>query len=556
MDFSQIAVLLIIAAVFGIAVKRVNQPVFIGYIIAGFLLSLGGILKSNDLILMLGKVGVTLLLFLIGLEMNLKDIRSIGKAALLTGLGQVLLTFLAAYILGLVVGFNSITAVFIAIAVSFSSTIVIVKLLSEKHTLNTLHGKIILGYLLIQDVIAIAILITLTGLAGGKLGIYDYLWMIYKAVLLFLVIWFLSKKILPYLFNKYVAGSQDLLFIVSIAWALGLAALVAGPLGFTPEIGGFLAGLALTNLPEHLEIASKTRSLRDFFLTLFFLNLGASIKMGAVHNIIFPAILFILLIIFIKPAIVMLIMGFLRFKKRTSFLSAIVSPQISEFSLILVATGVSLGHINADYLTLTVILAIVTMTASTYLIMGGEKTYNKIKGRLEIFERKNLNDLKTSESEVNHNHIVLIGCLRTGPRLVSYFKAKKWRYVIIDFSPTVYQRLLEKNEPAIFGDITDTEVLRKVNMEKAKLIISTVDSLNDNLTLLEYVAKLSPRPQTVFTSGSRTDAIKLYQNGAGYVVVPDIVAGDYIRHLMKSYGIETNRLTNIGKKHFQRLTFT
>jgi len=556
MNFSQIAVLLSVAAFFGIIVKKINQPILIGFIIAGFLLSTSGFLRGTEVISDLGKVGITLLLFLIGLEMNVRDIRSLGKAALVTGIGQVAITFILALALGLILGLDMLTAGYLGIAVSFSSTIIIVKLLSEKNTLDSLHGKIILGYLLVQDFIAIVILITLASVGGGSVGFYDYAWMLYKMVLLFCSVWILSKRILPSLFEKFIANSQELLFIVSIAWALGISALVAGPLGFSLEIGGFLAGLALSNLPEHLEIASRTRSLRDFFLTLFFLSLGASLKFEGLENLFFPIITFSSLVIIVKPLILISILGLMGFKKRTSFLAGAASPQISEFSLILMTMGVGLGHINNTYLTLTVIVAVVTMTFSSYMILGAEKIYSEVKDFLNIFERKVTYDNKYVVNKNLSDHVVLIGCLRTGPRLVSYFQRKNWKFLIIDFNPNVYKRLIKDKQLVLFGDITDSDILKVANLNKAKLVISTIDNVNDNLMLLEYISRLDKKPQTIFTSGSRTEAIKLYHAGAGYVVVPDIVAGDYIRHLIKSYGLKSNRLTKIGKNHYQRLTFT
>jgi len=273
MDFSQISLLLVVAAFSGIIVKKLKQPILIGYLFAGFLLSAFGFLTDHVLIDNLGKIGVALLLFLVGLEMNIRELPTIGKAALYTGLGQIFFTFTIGLVIGLLLGFNLTVSSYLAIAASFSSTIIIIKLLSEKNVLSSLFGKITVGFLLVQDFVAILILVFLASLGREEMNPYGLLLLVVKGLGLFVVIWLLSKKVLPALFERYVAASSELLFIVSIAWALGLASLVAGPLGFTLEIGGFLAGLALSNLPEHLEIASRTRPLRDFFLTIFFLYL-------------------------------------------------------------------------------------------------------------------------------------------------------------------------------------------------------------------------------------------------------------------------------------------
>jgi len=555
MDFSQIAILLSTAAIFGILVKRLRQPILIGYLFAGFLLAVTGLLKDNTLVEGLGKVGVALLLFLVGLEMNVRELPTVGKAAFYTGIGQIVFTFGVGMLLGILLGFNLVTSSYLAIAVSFSSTIIIVKLLSEKNALGSLYGKISVGFLLVQDFVAIVILIFLSGFGRGGIEFADLSSLAIKALLLLATLWILSKKILPNLFEKYVANSSELLFIVSIAWALGLSALVT-KIGFTLEIGGFLAGLALSNLPEHLEIASRTRPLRDFFLTIFFLGLGSNLVVGNLSEILLPAIIYSLLVLVGNPIIVMIVMGFLRFKRRTSFLASVTVAQISEFSLIVVAMGYSLGHISQSHVALTVTIAAITMTMSTYLILGADKLYLKIKDKLKVFERKNTQEISLLKDEALEDHIVLVGCYRTGYRLLSLFKKKNISFVIVDFNPEVYKKLTAENYPVIFGDIADPEILEAVSLDQAKLIISTIDGLTDNLVLLEYIRKLAKKPLSIFTASTRTNALKFYESGANYVIVPDVVAGDHIRHIIKTYGFSGDKLAKVGKNHFNRLIFT
>ncbi len=556
MDFSQISLLLVVAAVSGVIVKKLKQPILIGYLCAGFLLSSLGLLKDHALIESLGKIGVALLLFLVGLEMNIREFPTIGKVAIYTGLGQIFFAFTVGLVIGLILGFGFTVSSYLAIAVSFSSTIIIIKLLSEKNVLSSLYGKIAVGFLLVQDFVAILILVFLAALGRGEMNPYGLLLLFFKALALFGAIWIFSKKVLPVLYERYVAASSELLFIVSIAWALGLASLVAGPLGFTLEIGGFLAGLALSNLPEHLEIASKTRPLRDFFLTIFFLSLGADLVIQDIGKVLVPALIYSFLVLVGNPIIVMIVMGFLRFKKRTSFLASVTVAQISEFSLIVVAMGASLGHLDKSHVALVVMVAAITMTISTYLILGAEKIYAKIKDTLTIFERKNTKEISVEKSEILSNHVVLVGCLRTGSRLLTFFKKKRMPYIIVDFNPDIYKKLSAENEPIIFGDVTDPEILDAIQIHKAHLVISTIDSLNDNLLVLEHISHLEKKPLSIFTSGTREDAIKLYEFGASYVIVPDVVAGDHIRNLLRLYGVRAGRIAKAGQNHFNRLIFT
>lgn len=555
MEFSQLALVFSVAAVFGIVAKKFKQPILIGYLFAGFLLSALGVIKDHAMMESLGKVGITLLLFLVGLEMNLKEVPTIGKAALFTGLGQITFTFTIALLMGLGIGFSLVQASYLAIAVSFSSTIIIVKLLSEKNALGSLYGKIAIGFLLVQDLVAIIILIFLSGLGGGGMNTLGFAFMAVKALALLFSTYFLSKKILPQIFSKYVDVSQELLFIVSIAWALGVASFVAGPLGFTLEIGGFIAGIALSNLPDHAQIASRTRPLRDFFLTIFFLSLGSSLAIKNISSILFPSALYSTLVFVGNPIIVMIVMGYLRFKKRTSFLASVTVAQISEFSLVVVAMGKSLGHLDGSHVALSVMVAAITMTLSTYVILGAEKIYIKIKDRLRIFERKSTIELSVEKIESLEDHIILVGCFRTGSSLLPLLKERNTPYIIVDFNPEIYKKLTAQKYPVFFGDIADPEILDLIDISKAKLVISTINNVGDNLTLLERAKREKSKTSTVFTALTRNDALRLYEKGADYVIVPDIVAGEHIKHILRTYGMgETIR--KIGKRHFDRLIFT
>jgi Kef-type K+ transport system membrane component KefB len=555
MEFTQIAYLLGIAALFGIVARRFKQPLLVGYLFGGLSAAYFGHLGDSEILSSMGKIGVTLLLFLIGLEMNVRDLPSIGKAAIYTGLGQIIFTFIISFLVGTFLGISTLPAAYIAIATTFSSTIIIVKLLSEKNDLDSLYGKISVGFLLVQDVVAILLLMFLAGIKRGGLEGGDYIFIVVKGVLLLLLIWTLSKKVIPMIFEKYVAGSTELLFIVSIAWALGIATLVAGPFGLSLEIGGFIAGLALSNLPENLEIASRTRPLRDFFLTIFFLTLGASLLVENVTSVILPAFIFSILVLIGHPIILLVVMGLLRFKKRTSFLASVTVAQISEFSLIIMTMGLSLGHVRESHVALTVMVAAITMTASTYLILGGDKIYLKIKDKLNIFERNITKEPELVKEEGISNHVILVGYGRAGRAIFPVLEKKKLPIIIIDYNPKIHSKLQTEKKPVIFGDISDPEILDTGKIEKARLVISTVTNLTDNLIMLEHIKRLQIKPLIFNYASLKEEAIKLYEAGSDYVIVPEIVAGEHLRHLIASHGISEKRFRRMGENNFKRLLY-
>ena len=556
MEFSQIAALLVIAGIFGVVAKVLKQPLLIGYLFAGLFLGITGVVSDTHAVSILGQIGVTLLLFLLGLEMNLAELPSIGKVALMTGIGQMAFTSTIGFFIARVMGFDVLPSVYIAIALTFSSTIIMVKLLSEKKDLSSLYGKIAVGFLLVQDFVAIAILMFLSGIGKRDVGSLEYIIIAFKAILLFVIVWVLSKRVLPSIFDKYIASSPELLFIVSIAWALGFASLVAGPLGFTLEIGGFLAGLALSNLPEHLQIASKTRPLRDFFLTLFFLYLGTQLVIGqAFYSYIPPAIILAAFVLIGNPLIVLSIMSFLGYKKRTSFLAGLTVAQISEFSLIIMIVGKNLGHVTQEHVAMIVMVGVITMTISTYLILGADKVYRHIKRYISVFERGGVREKAYVVESKLEDHIVLVGSDRTGKTLAVHFLKKNMPFLVVDFNPTVFTKLTAENIPVIFGDIADEEIIEASNLAKSRMVISTISNLEDNLTLIAYLKSIRNAPVSIFTASMRNEAVKLYEAGANYVIVPDVVAGDHIKHILRAYGLKGERLSNAGKLHFNRLIF-
>lgn len=553
MVFSQIALLLVVAAIFAILAKFLRQPLLIGYLFAGLLLAFFGFIQDGEVISNLGKIGVTLLLFLVGLEMNLKELPTIGKAALLTGVGQIIFTSVVGFLIALALGFGIMPAIYISVALTFSSTIIIIKLLSEKGDLGTLYGKIAVGFLLIQDFVAVLILMFLAGVKGGEAGLGEFVFVGIKALTLFSLVWLLSQKILPRFYEKFLSSSPELLFVGSLAWALGVAALVGGPLGFSFEIGGFLAGIALSSLPEHLGIASKTRPLRDFFLIIFFLALGTNLLVSNVVSILTPAIIFSLFVLIGNPLIVMVIMGLLRYKKRTSFLASVTVAQISEFSFILMAMGQGLGHVTSSEVSLVILVGVITMTASTYLILGSGKIYSKIKNLISVFERARTQEEVLLPKSDFSDHIVLVGAGRTGKILLPYLRRKDLPFVVIDYNPKIFAALSAEGTPVIFGDVEDTEIMEIAKIETARMVISTISNLSDNLPILEYVRNLKSKPLVILRASTKEDAVKLYEAGATYVLVPEIMAGEYLRHIFLAHGLGEEMLKKMGKGHFKRL---
>lgn len=554
MSILQISTLLVAAAASGLVAKLLKQPLLIGYLFAGLVFSILGLTQEKEALEAMGQIGVTLLLFLVGLEMNFHEIKTVGKAALVTGLGQIIFTSLIGFFIARFLGFSDLSSLYIAIALTFSSTIIIIKLLSEKNDLDTLYGKVAVGFLLVQDFVAILILMFLAGLGRGEnLAPLDFLFVIVKALVLILAIIYLSKKVIPNLFEKFATGSSELVFIVSIAWALGLASLVAGPLGFTYEVGGFLAGIALSNISEQLQIISKTRPIRDFFLIIFFFILGTKLMVGGIGALLVPAVIFSLFVLIGNPLIVLILMGILGYKKKTSFLASVTVAQISEFSLILMAMGLTVAHVTQNDVSIVILVGVITMTLSTYMILSSEKIFAKLSTVLGIFERKNTHELILPQLEKLYDHVVLIGAGRTGMNLINYLRKHKLSFTVIDFNPDLTSRLASRNYPVIFGDMTDMEILESANVSEARAIISTTPNFSDNLALLKLLKKFGKKATVILEASSQANAKQLYKNGADYVILPTHLTGEHLRAIAKQNDFSKIKLQKMGISHIKRL---
>lgn len=555
MSFQDIALVVVAAGIFGIFAKLLKQPLLVGYLFAGIVLVATGIFQQSPAFISLSQIGVTLLLFLIGIQINLHSLKSIGKVAIISGIIQVIATCVSALLLSLLLGFSLISSMFISLALTFSSTIIVVKLLSDKKDLGSLYGQITLGTLLVQDFVAILILIFLSaGSATGGVGIIDFLLVLLKAIILLGGTWFLSKRVIPLLFEKTFSSSSELLFIGSLSWAFGVAAIVYSLLGFTLEIGGFLAGLSLSALPEHLQISAKLKPLKDFFLIIFFLVLGTQLIVNSNLISLLPIVTtFTLFVILVKPFIAMACLGFQGYKKRTSFKYGITLSQVSEFSFILIGMGSASNMVDAFTASSILATGVITIVTSTYLSANIDNLYSKLSRYINFVERNVVKEKAYVYSTDMENHIVLVGCDRTGSAILPYLKKKNYTFVVVDFNPRVQGWLSAEKVPVVFGDINDEDIQESANIKKAKMIISTTSDYADNALLLERITDFEQKPLTVFTSLERREAVKLYEKGANFVVVPEVLAGDYIKSLLRSRDADKEKWINSGKSDFNRL---
>lgn len=546
--FLELTVIVLLAAVLGFAARLFKQPIVLAYLATGLIVGYFGLLnvQADQQLKFLADLGIMFLLFLVGLEINYSSLKIVGKPALIVGISQILVTAALAYGLAVVLGFEPLAAAYIAMALTFSSTVIIVKLLSEKRDLNSLYGKITVGVLLLQDFVAVLLLVILSGIeGGGKIEALPVIMTILKGLGLFALMLWLGRKILPHAFHQ-IARTPELIFLISLAWVFLVAALV-NRVGFSIEIAGFLAGLALANSSEHFQITARIKPLRDFFIMIFFVILGSSVILSDLGSLWLPILVFSLFVTILEPLIVTMVMSFLRYRKRTSFLTGLTMGQVSEFSLVLVALGMKVGHVTSEVVTIVTAVGMITILVSSYSIIHGHAISKKLANLLSHFERKKLRREPHFE-DVYHKPIILIGAHRTGQNLA--YSLPKEDLLIIDFDPEIAMHLSERGYDCIFGDVMDPDVIEKANFAEAKLVISTSPDSEDNLALLEYLNEAGQRPKVIVRAETEEDAQLLYKNGADYVLLPHFTSGQYLGKTI-SVDPEANILDHLRERDLE-----
>ncbi len=419
--FQEIALLLAAAAGIGALAVRLRQPLILAYIVVGILAGPVGLgwVTAHDPLDLLAQVGVAVLLFTVGLKLDLHLVRRLGAVALATGLGQLFFTILFGYLLGLALGMDHLKAIYVAVALTFSSTIIIVKLLSDKKELDSLHGRIAVGFLIVQDIAVVIAMMTMSSLnmaeAGGVVATLGTIAL--KLAIAGLMLAVAMRYVLPRLLDL-VARSQELLLLFAIGWGVALATL-GEAMGFSKEVGAFLAGFSLATSPYREAMSNRLSPVRDFLLLFFFLDLGAKLEFQAFEGQILSAMVLSGFVLIGNPLIVMAIMGYMGYRKRTGFMAGLTVAQISEFSIVFVAMGVTLGHVGGDALGLVTLVGLTTISICTYMVLNGQALYERLKRGLRVFERRTpFRELTAIENTETAPAVILFGLGRYGGRLM------------------------------------------------------------------------------------------------------------------------------------------
>jgi Kef-type K+ transport system membrane component KefB len=548
--FIQLSLVIALGGVISIAMRLLKQPLIIGHIITGIVAgpAVLNIIKDGDGFSFLSTFGVALLLFIVGLELSLKIVSRLSKVVFVTTFVQMSVVLLAGSALARLLHFGRLESLIIGLCLAMSSTIIIVTLLQQKKELMRLFAQIAVGVLILQDLVATAAKITLSARSAGDTHLEVGL-LLGRGILCVFILYALSKFLLPKM-AKFLESSKELLLILSIGWALGIAVLFA-KIGFSFEVGALLAGMSMAGLPFSHEVASRLRPMRDFFIIVFLITLGYTLAPSQIQNTLIPALLFSILVFTLKPLVILASLGAQGYTKRASFKTAIAMSQISEFSLVFVVAAVHHNYASQTVQAAIGLTAIITFAGSAYLIKYDDQLFTLLEKHLRFFERR-ITKLEQKNALQKYS-VVLFGYRKGGAEFIRTFKAMKKRFIVVDYDPEAIEILERQQVNFLYGDATDAELIEELQLDRVKLVVSTISDFAANEFLAHWLKEHNPSAVFVASAETAYHAARLYTEGAAYVMMPHFIGSEKISTFIKKSELKKSEFNKFREKHLQYL---
>lgn len=548
--FIQLSLVIALGSGIALLMRVLRQPLIIGHIITGILAGPAAfnLIKDESGFSFLSTFGVALLLFIVGLELSLKIISRLSKVVFVTTFVQMSIVAIAGAATARLLDFGRLESLIIGLCLAMSSTIIIVTLLQQKKELMRLFAQIAVGVLILQDLVATAGKITLSARSAGTTP-FEVSLLLARGVLFVLLLYLVSKFVLPRLV-KFLESSKELLFVLTIGWALGISVLFS-KIGFSFEVGALLAGMSMASLSFSHEVASRLRPLRDFFIVVFLITLGHSLVPAELKDILPAALAFSFLAFLIKPLVILIILGIQGYTKRASFKAAIALSQISEFSLVFVVAAAHHNYVSPKVQSVIGLTALITFAVSTYLIKYDDKIYALLEKNLRFFERK-VTRLEQKNALQTYT-IVLFGYRKGGAEFIRTFKNMRKRFVVVDYDPEAIELIEKQQANFLYGDATDPELIEELGLDKSKLVVSTISDPAANEFLAHWLKEHNPSAVFVGSAETTYQAARLYHEGAAYVMMPHFIGSEKISTFIKRTGFKKSEFSKFREKHLHYL---
>jgi Kef-type K+ transport system membrane component KefB/voltage-gated potassium channel Kch len=555
--FTELSLVIVMVAVVSLVMRLLRQPLILGYIITGIIVGPSALhlIHSKEAFDGFSAIGIALLLFIIGIGMNVNIISRVGTSIFMTA-GALLATIgtLGFVISSLFFGFNTHEALIIGLSLFFSSTIIIVKVLADKKEQNRLHGQIAIGVILLDDIVATLALLFIAAGKDQTVGLSELGLLFGKGLLLIGFLVLSARWLLPRI-TRTIASNQESLFLFAIAWGFGIASLFEYS-GFSIEVGSLFAGVSLAGLPYAQEIEARLKPLRDFFVVLFFITLGESLNIGGLGTALVPALVLSFVVIVLKPTAVTTTLGLLGYPKRVAFKAGINLSQISEFSIVLVVVAASSGLVDKELSAIITLVAMITITTSTYLMKYDDELFVRF-DRLNLFA--GLFERERTRREPKRRtayQLILFGYHRGGHEFIHTFQQLKRPYLVVDYDPSVIELLQHGQIPCQYGDATDAELLEEIGISHARLIVSTMTDFEANQELVRHINFYNPDSIVVCNASSYEEALQLYELGCSYVLIPHFAGSERLSSLIQRNGIDRAHFDRYRARHLEHLEKT
>lgn len=538
-------ILFLVIVVISFLVKILKQPIIIGYIISGFLFSLliatGS--STEEQILSMAELGITFLLFLMGLEFDFHNLKHLGKDVfIMTGISSIIffaLAFGAAHL----VGFGTEESIYLAIIFLFSSTLLVAKWLEDKKEIITLHGKITLGILIAQDVFAIVILTLLNSFQETK--IVAILWVLLQGVLLILIALIFVRYLLNYLL-KLAFRYPELLFVSSLGVCF-LFVVLSPLLGYSTAIGAFIAGVTLANTEYKNDILGRLKPLIIFFNLLFFVGMGFQITTAFTAKAVAIMLLFLAFCLFVKPGVMYLTLRLRGYDLKTAFLTAINLAQVSEFGLIIVSSAVLAGIVGTEIAAIAIILIVGTFVLSSYLIKYDTFLLKQSQPLLRKIDRFFPHKAPAeSGGAIAGFQVLLFGYYDLGKEFFSKLEGLGKKTLVVENDRANIDLLKQERIPYVYGAVSNPYFLDRLDFSATEIVVSSIMDADESKMMICTIKQKNPKATLIVTAKNVRNSLELYDAGADYVIYPSYVNEQKVSVLLEDYTSDINKI--ISKK--------
>ena len=538
------AILFLVVAAISFSVKLIKQPIIIGYIISGFIFSFFiGADAAGSQIMSMAELGITFLLFLMGLEFSLSSLRYLGKDIFIATTLQTIVLFFVAFVPSKLLGFNANESIYLAILFMFSSTLLVAKWVEDRKETSSLHGKMILGILVVQDIFAILILSILN--LFRETGIERIMLVPLKGLILIAIAFVFARYILNRLF-RFALKYPELMFVLS----LGVCFLFVGIsplLGYSTSIGAFIAGITLANTEYKNEILGRLKPLIIFFNMLFFVGMGFQLDTDFAPKAVKLITLFLVLCFIAKPIAVYLTLKLRSYDLRTAFKAALNLSQFSEFGMIIIFAGISAGLVSAEISAIAILLIVATMAISSYFIKYESLLFKYCENTLKKIDVLFKSKKNEEESQnIKGYHILFFGYYDLGKEFFSKLEGRGKKILVVENDPQNIRLLKNEKIPFVYGSIYSPYFLDRIDFNNVEIAVSSLVNAEDNKLIIKTIKRNNPKAIIIATAKSVSNSLELYDAGADYVIYPSYLNEQNVSVLLEDYTLDINRI--ISKK--------